>query len=315
MRLTTTLLALIAAISLAGAAFAQGTGRELDIQPGARQNGLGAAGVALADDATGVTWWNPAGLGFVNRTAVELTYAQLAPGLADDVNYNYLTYIHPLEGWGAFGVGIVFVSLGQIEGTDVNGNPTGSFGANAFAPAVYYGTRLLPDFSVGAALRYVRLQYAPNSYSGVGSTFALDLAGLYRIPAARLNFGLNVQNLGPSITFINEDQASPLSRNIKIGAAWEAYSSDQLGVVLVEDFNQSLVTDVFRTYNHGLELRVAQQLAGRIGWYSDPYGHISDLTFGLGVNWGGLSLDFGSIPQAKDSGLDNVKKITLGYRF
>jgi len=55
MRLTTTLLALIAAISLAGAAFAQGTGRELDIQPGARQNGLGAAGVALADDATGVT--------------------------------------------------------------------------------------------------------------------------------------------------------------------------------------------------------------------------------------------------------------------
>jgi hypothetical protein len=315
MRLTIAILTLISAISLTGNALAQGTGRELDIQPGARQNGLGAAGVALADDATGVTWWNPAGLGFVSRTALELTYAQLAPGLADDVNYNYLTYVHPLEGWGAFGVGIVFVSLGQIDGTDINGNPTGSFGANAVAPAVYYGTRVLPDFSVGASLRYVRLQYAPNSLSGVGSTFALDLAGLYRIPAARLNFGLNVQNLGPSITFINEDQASPLSRNVKVGAAWEVYSSEQVGVTVVEDFNQSLVTDVFRTYNHGLELRVAQQLAGRIGWYSDPYGHISDLTFGLGVNWGGLSLDFGSIPQAKDEGLDNVKKITLGYRF
>ena len=56
---------------LAGTAFAQGTGRSLDIQPGARQNGIGAAGVAIADDATGVTWWNPAGLGFVTRTAVE----------------------------------------------------------------------------------------------------------------------------------------------------------------------------------------------------------------------------------------------------
>ncbi len=315
MRLTSTILCIFAAISLAGTAFAQGTGRELDIQPGARQNGLGAAGVALADDATGVTWWNPAGLGFVNRAALELTYAQLAPGLADDVNYNYLTYVQPLEGWGAFGIGIVFVSLGQIDGTDISGNPTGSFGANVFAPSVYYGTRLLPDFSVGASLRYVRLQYAPDSYSGVGSTFAMDLAGLYRIPAARLNFGVNVQNLGPSITFINEDQASPLSRNVKIGAAWEAYSNEQLGVTVVEDFNQSLVTSVFRTYNHGLEVRVAQQLAGRVGWYSDPYGRISDLTFGLGVSWGALNLDFGSIPQAKDSGLDNVKKITLGYRF
>ena len=28
-----------------------------------------------------------------------------------------------------------------------------------------------------------------------------------------------------------------------------------------------------------------------------------------------LALDYASIPQAKDSGLDNVSKITLGYRF
>jgi hypothetical protein len=313
MHLRSIVVSFVAAISLAGTAFAQGTGRELDIQPGARQNGLGAAGVALADDATGVTWWNPAGLGFVNRAAVEMTYAQLVPDLAPDVNYNYLTYVQPVEGWGAFGIGVVFVSLGQIDQTDVNGTQLGTFGSNAFVPGIYYGTRLLPDFSVGAALRYVRLQYAPNSLSGVGTTFAMDLAGLYRIPAARLSFGANVQNLGPSITFLNEDAASPLSRNIKVGAAWEAYASDQLGVTIVEDFNQSLVTSPIRTYNHGLEVRVAQQLAGRLGWYSDPYGHISDLTFGLGVSWGGLNFDFGSVPQAE--GLEHVKKITLGYRF
>ena len=59
----------------------------------------------------------------------------------------------------------------------------------------------------------------------------------------------------------------------------------------------------------------AEQIAGRIGWYSDPLGDISDLTFGIGLNWKSLALDFGNIPQAKDSGLDYVKKITLGYRF
>lgn len=315
MRLRIIYLAVLTSLAFAGVAGAQGTGRSLDIQPGARQNGLGAAGVALADDATGVTWWNPAGLGFVERSAVELTYAQLVPGLASDVNYNYLSYVRPLEGWGAFGLGIVFLSYGQSEAADDQGTSQGTFGSNEFSPALYFGTRVLPDLSVGLSLKYIRIQLAPSSFSGVGSTFGLDLAALYRIPTAKLSFGINVQNLGPSVTFINEDQASPLSRNVKAGAAWEAYNKGPVGVLLVEDFNQSLVTNKFRTYNHGLEVRVADQIAGRVGWYSDPLGDISDLTFGIGLNWKSLALDFGSIPQAKNSGLDYVKKITLGYRF
>jgi len=45
--------------------FAQGeaTVLFLVINPGARQGGMGEAGVALADDATAI-YWNPAGLAF-----------------------------------------------------------------------------------------------------------------------------------------------------------------------------------------------------------------------------------------------------------
>jgi hypothetical protein len=60
---------------------------------------------------------------------------------------------------------------------------------------------------------------------------------------------------------------------------------------------------------------IGRQLAGRIGYYSDPVGEIEDMTFGLGLRWERLVLDFASIPQAKGSGLDNVKKITLGFSF
>ena len=324
MRLNITTLAVLAGLLLAAPALAQGTGRSLDIQPGARQNGMGAAGVALGDDATGATWWNPAALGFVQRPAMQLSYAQLVPGLATDVSYNYATYVQPVEGWGAFGLGIVFLDYGQSEGVDAGGNSTGMFGSNEFSPALYYGTRILPDFAVGASLKYIRIQLAPQSQSGVGSTFGLDLAGLYRIPAARLRFGVNVQNLGPSVTFINEDQASPLSRNVKTGFAWEALKGSPFDVVFAGDFNQSLVTDDFRTYNGGAELRYANEggtglseigLAGRIGYYSDPLGDIGDLTYGIGINWGARGIDWGSIPQARNSGLSNVNKISLGYRF
>ena len=308
-------LASLIGLPLAGAAFAQGTGRSLDIQPGARQNGLGAAGVALAEDATGVTWWNPAALGLVNKAAVEITYAQLVPGLASDVSYNYATFVKPVQGWGAFGLGIVFLNYGSSDQTDGGGGVLGTFNSNEFSPAVYWGTRLLPDFSVGAALKYIRIQLAPSSLQGVGSTFGLDVGVLQRIPAAHLNLGVNVQNLGPSVTFINEDQASPLSRNVKAGFAWDAYSSKEFRTILVGDYNQSLVTSDFRTYNGGVELRYTDQIAGRIGYYFDDLGDIQDLTYGLGIGWRRLGIDFASIPQARNSGLDRVSKITLGYRF
>ncbi len=316
MRLSTTVaVSLVLGVCLTGSAFAQGTGRSLDIQPGARQNGLGAAGVALAEDATGVTWWNPAALGFVKKSAVEITFAQLVPGLADDVTYNYASFVKPVEGLGAFGLGLVFLNYGKSEGTDINGNPTGIFSSYEVSPALHYGVQLLPDFSVGASLKYIRIELAPETQSGVGSTFGVDLAAFYRVPAVKLNLGINVQNVGPSVTFLNEDQRSPLSRNLKAGAAWEAYGDDEFRVMVVGDFNQSLVTNEFYTWNGGVELRYTDQIAGRVGYYHDPLGQINDLTYGLGVGWKGVSLDFASIPQAKDSDLPNVSKITLGYRF
>lgn len=311
----TVVLAVFLALAGAGAALAQGTGRSLDIQPGARQNGMGAAGVALAEDATGVTWWNPAALGFVNRSAAELTYAQLVPGLATDVSYNYATYVRPVQGWGAFGLGLVFLSYGQSDQTNSQGDVIGQFTSNEVSPALYWGTRLFPDFSFGASLKFIRIDLAPQSQSGIGSTFGLDIGTLYRIPAARLNLGVNVQNLGPSVTFLNEDNKSPLSRNVKVGAAWEAVGSGQFRFVMVGDFNQSLVTNQFRTYNGGAELRYTDQIAGRVGYYSDPLGDINGLTYGIGMGFRSLSLDYASIPQAKGSGLPNVSKITLGYRF
>ncbi len=316
MRLLTTVAAVgLAAVAITGIASAQGTGRSLDIQPGARQNGMGAAGVALAEDATGVTWWNPASLGFVNKSAVEITYAKLVPGLADDVSYNYATFVRPLEGWGAFGIGLVFLSYGTSDETDQNGNVIGQFTSNEVSPAIYYGTKLLPDLSVGASLKYIRIQLAPERNNGVGQTMGMDFAALYRIPAAKLNLGVNVQNIGPAVTFLNEDEKSPLSRNLRTGFSWEAMSSQELRLLVVGDFNQSLVTNKFRTYNGGAELKYTDKIAGRIGYYDDPLGEIQDLTYGLGLEWKGLSLDYASIPQAKNSGLPNVNKITLGYRF
>src|SRR5207342_3598470 len=77
-------------------------GRSLDIQPGGRQNGMGAAGVALFSDPSDALWWNPAALGFADRTSFQYTYANLLPELAD-IPYHHAAAAAPLGSWGGFG--------------------------------------------------------------------------------------------------------------------------------------------------------------------------------------------------------------------
>ena len=325
MRLNATALALIAGLLLAGPVFAQGTGRSLDIQPGARENGMGAAGVALAESPSGMTWWNPAGLGFLKKPAGDVTGAQLVPGLATDVYHMHLAGVFPIEGLGGVGISNVYLSYGESEGVDVTGHSTGMFTSYEVSPAVSFGVQVIPNVAFGATAKWIRIQLAPQSMQGVGSTVGFDLGGLAKIPIElakgkfSVNAGAMLQNLGPSVTFINEDQASPLSRNLKLGIAAMGEVGGMFHTGLVADFNQSLVTNSFRTYNGGVELGVkpSGEITAmlRLGYYYDKLGDIRNLTFGMGGNFGPGMFDFAAIPQARDSGLEYVKKFTLGFRF
>ena len=162
-----------------------------------------------------------------------------------------------------------------------------------------FAGRLVPGFNALTGVADGLTNFSPTADDAGHGT---HVAGTI---AAAGNNGTGIVGIAPNARIVN----------VKVGAAWEPISRKDFTLLLVEDFNQSLVTSDFRTYNHGLELRYADQIAGRIGWYSDPLGAISDFTYGLGVTFRGLNLDLGSIPQAKDSGLGNVQKITLGYRF
>src|SRR5258706_12381690 len=115
MRFSTRFVAVIVGMLVAGTAWAQGTGRSLDIQPGARENGMGATGVALGDDATGATWRNPAALGFTTQPSIQLTTAQLVPGLASDLIFTEASSAPPVAGWAPFGVSLASFSYGTLR--------------------------------------------------------------------------------------------------------------------------------------------------------------------------------------------------------
>jgi len=319
MRFSASALVLIAGLLLAGPVFAVGS---LLIEPGARENGMGGAGVALADEVTGMTWWNPAGLGFVKRAGVQMTNVKLVPDLMDDVAFNHLAFVQPMEGWGGLALSVAFLSYGSSIAMDENLNEGPSFSSYEFWSGLSYGVELWPDLAIGCNVKFIRMNLATGIANAQAATVGFDLGCLYLIQPARLRLGANIQHLGPGLVFNDEGHPNPLPRNIKIGFAWEAFNRSGLTSALIGDFNKQVNELTYSTYNGGLEVKYSTEtnkgigaigLAGRFGYLYDPDGDRKNLTYGLGLNWGSLTLDYGSIPQARD--LAYVEKFSLGYRF
>ena len=297
------------------AARGQGTERSLDIQPGARQNGMGATGVALESDPADAMWWNPAALGFAEWHSVGYTYVQLVPGLATDVIYHH-----------AAGAGRVTDRLGVgLSGTFLSyGESTygfRKFDSTEWSGALAVGWRVLPDLAVGATAKYVRMDIWPVLLEG--STAAFDLGASWRqtIAPVRVGLGIAFQNLGPEMKFGYFDSSSPLSRNLKLGGAMvlpipTGSGGFEANATAVMDWDNSLVTSDFEVLHYGFELeggyRRWVRLAARGGYYDDQKGQITDPTWGAGARVWGVSMDYAQIPQAHDSGLPNVEKWTFG---
>ena len=58
------------------------------ISPGARAGGMGEAQVAVANDAY-ASFWNPAGLAFLQGSEMALMHVNWLPNLADDMYYEF----------------------------------------------------------------------------------------------------------------------------------------------------------------------------------------------------------------------------------
>ena len=321
---------------LTGEARAQGTAGaySLQIPPGARAEGMGRSFTAIADDAF-APWWNPGGLAFLDGKHASLMHTQLVPGLADDVYFEYLSYAQHLAGWGGIAATVTYLSYGQSQATDSGQGDLGTFSSWEAAPSIAIGTSVTDNLGIGANLKYVYINLAPESsttsgQAGSGSTFAVDLGALYRIPGAPINLALAVQNLGPSIALVDEEQADPLPRTLRVGAAYQAVNSPSHSLILAFDADKLLLgnsggNQPDSTYhpswfdehdvllNGGLEYSYNKLVAVRVGYIFDDPGEIKDFTYGLGVNYRSLAFDYASIPQFSD--LDRVSKFSLSVKF
>lgn len=216
------------------------------IAPGASAGGAGEAQVAAATDAY-ASYWNPAALAFLPKRELVYQRAGWLPNLMDDMVYNFIGFRYNLPGVGTFGSHIIYLDLGEQQGMDEQGNPTGEFGSSMAAYAVSFGTKMSPLSSVGFNAKIIHQNLSQfgaggEEGKGVSTDFAFDIS-YYRqqLFSSRLDLGLTVSNIGPKIVFIDDEQGDPAPTNLKAGIKWRMVETEYNRVSLLYDMNKLLV--------------------------------------------------------------------------
>lgn len=144
---------------------------------GARGLALGNASVAFPEDPTAFAW-NPAGMVKVERKEILLSHTTLF----EDVQYNFIGYVHPTLNSGTFGFGVSRAGTGgirrfdQINGVSIEGEEFGFWWGKL---SIAYAVHLFSGISFGANFEANRQALLDKSTNG----FGLD-AGLHYAPSA-----------------------------------------------------------------------------------------------------------------------------------
>ena len=329
--------AVVATFMLAATvAFSQAGGAAVPfllIAPDARASGMGEVGTAIADDINAV-YWNPAGLGFQsNERQIALSFSKWLPQFNADLFYSYGTYGQYVEALdGTIAGTFIFMNLGEFQRTASDGTQLGTFRSNEFSIGVSYGTRLSDDVTAGVQIKYVQSNLAPagaqQASAGVGISGAFDLGFMWK-PAKLsllganldnvLSLGINLQNVGPKMTYLNE--SDPLPTMLRTGIALKLVEDEfndllvsmDLGKLLVrrdslgsDPIPQSFISAWGQggiEMGLGMEYVYDQAVSLRGGYFTEPAaaGGRQFFTLGAGVAYDVFILDFSYILTIEDN--------------
>lgn len=259
----------------------------------------------------------------------ELTFmhAALLPELAEDVNYEYISYVQNTENWGTLGGNITFISYGTIQRTGEQGELLGEISPYEAALTLSYGTRMGNRLALGLGAKFIYSHLSDQGAgkergSGTGSSFAIDAGVIYKTPLKRLTLGAAVTNLGPNVSYIDVDQSDPLPRNLALGFAYKIFDTPYNKLTAVGEINKELV-DVGgignivsqAVKNVGVEYWYANYVALRAGYIYDKVGDIKTSTFGAGLRISLLRVDFAYVPAKQNVALANTTRISGTISF
>jgi hypothetical protein len=268
----------------------------LEIGAGARAAGMGDAYTAVADDAS-AAYWNTAGLGWIKRAEVSLTYDKWFV----DSFFQHVMASVPLS-TGAMGFDIFYMNYGSFDRVDSTGLPAGAsmnpFNMEGMAA---YGIQLGKQFSLGIGAKFLSTSLDKTMTMG----FAGDLGLMFK--TGSLSLGMAIQNLGI-------DGAYPLPISVNVGAGYGIIRSDQHSLLVSADLKY--VMNDMPSVCAGLEYKfmdiVAIRGGYRFGLGQDNLSGLKDFTAGAGIKLGSFGFDYAFAPYGE---LGMAQRAAVSYSF
>lgn len=224
----------------------------LMIAADARAAGMGDIGVSSSSDAYSQQY-NPAKYAFaLTKQGFSVSYTPYLTSIANDISLGQITYFNKINERSAFAGSLRYFGLGDIQLTDALGNQLNTVSPNEFALDASYSLKLSEQFSMAVAGRYIRSNLKINdgtNDASAANTFAVDVAGFYQSEEiaysdfdGRWRAGFNFQNMGPKISYDNDDLSSNfLPANLKLGAGFDFILDEYNKVSVMGEVNKLLV--------------------------------------------------------------------------
>ena len=218
----------------------------------ARSAGMADMGVATSADAYSQQY-NPSKYAFSKqKQGFSMSYTPYLTSIANDISLGQITYFNRINDRSAFAGSLRYFGLGDIELRRDATDPGVVVNPNELALDLSYSLKLSPDFAMGIAGRYIRSNLKipdANTDSKAASTFAVDVSGLYQSQEiaydnfnGRWRAGFNFQNLGPKISYDNDQlNENFIPANMRLGGSFDFIFDDYNKVSLIGEVTKLLV--------------------------------------------------------------------------
>ncbi|MFA5976324.1 MAG: PorV/PorQ family protein [Elusimicrobiota bacterium] len=269
----------------------------LDIPVGARPAALGGSYSALASDAYAPVW-NPAGLGFLQGP--ELAGQHLS--YIDSIHYEFLSFVYPLHKGRSLGASIQYLGTGDMDGTNLDATPAGSFSSHYASYNLAYGQTLTDRLSLGVTGKMINAKLADVS----ANAYALDFGSLYQV-RQNLTAAATLTNIGNRLTFLSD--GDPLPMALHLGASYDPIS--RLGLTGEFVYPRTGLA----AWHMGAEWRPLPTISLRTGYKTDTLkelGTMAGLTAGMGIQVWGQEFAYAWSPYGD---LGNTHYFSLLMRF
>lgn len=207
----------------------------LTIAADARSAGMADNGVATSADVFSQQW-NPAKYAFaLKEHGLSFSYTPYLTDIANDISLGQITYYNRINERSAFAGSLRYFGLGDIELRNEAEDIPVVRSPNELAVDLSYSLKLDEQFAMAVAGRFISSNLRiPESAGGgdskAATSFAFDVAGFYQSEEiafndfnGRFRAGLNLQNMGPKISYDNDPDLSSnfLPATMRLGGGFD----------------------------------------------------------------------------------------------